>query len=394
VAIFKAHKACPIVIVTEGQEELFRPYAAGIFLAPPSSEIGSVLLNTVYGHLFGYYAARALEESGEILRTIRATVVEALGKFSHATRLTLLQERATVKTLSERIFNLSREFCDNLRKGLYNSCLEANTASQLNLIFKYLQRRIPLDNFEFDFDIPGTFTNVLNETIKYLSMGIDDLTRPIDAIKHQAKTVTVGISRLEVVPTGTIFDRLKEENISLSSLSYQNIYALQSITMAVEELTGSVLYEIDGLDLLGNPAESSRIIALTKRGIAGTFASRADHYTPLTGRKRSVVEKQRVFTGTGNSDGRAIIIIPLQEKGICQHLLLLHVTYNEGLSVEYRVELLRVLEKYDDIKYTVTEMNIPWDDQLIETIPVRELVSQNADQIAESIARAQVPVHQ
>jgi glutamine---fructose-6-phosphate transaminase (isomerizing) len=388
VAIFKAHKACPIVIVTEGQEELFRPYASAIFPAPFSSEIGSVLLNTVYGHLFGYYAARAIEESGEILRNIRAMVVEALGKFSHATRLTLLQERATVKTLSEGIFNLTRKFCDNLRKGLYNSCLEASTSSQLNLIFKYLQRRIPLDNFEFDFDVPGTFSNVLNETIKYLSMGIDDLTRPIDAIKHQAKTVTVGISRLESVPCGILFDRLKEENISLSSVSYQNIYALQSITMAVEEINGSVLYEIDGFDFLGDPLEDSRILALEKRGIAGTFASRAQRYTLLTGRKRSVVERKRVFAGTGNNDGRPIIIVPLIEKGICRKLLLLHVTYNEALPVEHRLELLRVLEKFDDIRYTITELNIQWEDCLIEAIPVKELVSKSADQIAEAIAES------
>ena len=38
---------------------------------------------------------------------------------------------------------------------------------------------------------------VVEDLTDALADGIDELTRPIDAIKHQAKTVTVGISRSE-----------------------------------------------------------------------------------------------------------------------------------------------------------------------------------------------------
>ena len=52
-----------------------------------------------------------------------------------------------------------------------------------------------------------------------LTAGIEELTRPVDAIKHQAKTVTVGISRSdeellhvplvrEVLAAGAARDRL------------------------------------------------------------------------------------------------------------------------------------------------------------------------------------------
>jgi len=41
----------------------------------------------------------------------------------------------------------------------------------------------------------GTPAALIDELVAALTAAIEELTRPIDAIKHQAKTVTVGISR-------------------------------------------------------------------------------------------------------------------------------------------------------------------------------------------------------
>ena len=75
------------------------------------------------------------------------------------------------------------------------------------------------------------------------------LTRPIDAIKHQAKTVTVGISRSEdelirlalteaVLAAGAPRDRL----------SYRALRALAALNPAVEEVSGYTRYRVEGSD--------------------------------------------------------------------------------------------------------------------------------------------------
>ena len=383
VAIFKAHKACPVVIVTEEQEYLFKPYAKGIIKTPRASGVVSVLLNTMAGHLWGYYAARAIDNSASLLKIARASTVEAL---VNSTRGDLYEDRAIIKSLSRKLYSPCKEFYNRLRTGFYNSCLEVNTASELSLLLKYVQGKIPLEDFEIDFGKSGSLNTVLNETVRFLSSAIADLTRPIDAIKHQAKTVTVGISRLEEIPEGLIFETLKEENISLNNITYQNSFILQSINPAVEHITGLSFYEISELDPLGYPAENTQIVTLYKKGTAMSLMSRADKGSLLIGRKRSVIAKNRVFAGRGNSDERPIIIIPLLDKGICRNLLLLHVGFKDKVEIQSKVILLKALDKYEDIKYTVTEMNIIWDDLILEQLSPVDLISEDPDHIAELIS--------
>src|SRR5438132_650044 len=56
---------------------------------------------------------------------------------------------------------------------------------------------IPLDSYQLELGKIGTPSVVLEDLAQALAFAIDELTRPIDAIKHQAKTVTVGISRAD-----------------------------------------------------------------------------------------------------------------------------------------------------------------------------------------------------
>ena len=54
---------------------------------------------------------------------------------------------------------------------------------------------MPLDSYQLETSArPGTPGAVIEELTAALTSGIEELTRPVDAIKHQAKTVTVGIS--------------------------------------------------------------------------------------------------------------------------------------------------------------------------------------------------------
>ena len=58
-AIFKAHKATPIVVADRG-EKRFEPYADTVFNVPVTEEHLAPILNTLVGHIWGYYAALAI----------------------------------------------------------------------------------------------------------------------------------------------------------------------------------------------------------------------------------------------------------------------------------------------------------------------------------------------
>ena len=74
---------------------------------------------------------------------------------------------------------------------------------------------MPVSDFELDFSRKGTANNMLNEMFKCLGGAINYLARPVDAIKHQAKTVTVGTSRISERMEGVLFDALAAENINV-----------------------------------------------------------------------------------------------------------------------------------------------------------------------------------
>jgi glucosamine--fructose-6-phosphate aminotransferase (isomerizing) len=65
-AIFKAHKAAPVVICDEG-EDRFDPYADDVFQVPPVEEHLAPILNTLVGHLWGYFAALSIHEGSRFL---------------------------------------------------------------------------------------------------------------------------------------------------------------------------------------------------------------------------------------------------------------------------------------------------------------------------------------
>ena len=71
VAIFRAHKATPIVVADDG--DVRYPAAATISVPPVDPAVGFVL-STMVGHLFGYEAALAIDASALPLREAREVI--------------------------------------------------------------------------------------------------------------------------------------------------------------------------------------------------------------------------------------------------------------------------------------------------------------------------------
>jgi glutamine---fructose-6-phosphate transaminase (isomerizing) len=262
-----------------------------------------------------------------------------------------------------------------------------NTADLL-LLLKYLAGRLPVADFELDFGKRGTALNMINSLFEFLGESINGLSRPVDAIKHQAKTVTVGTSRISERIEGILFDALDAHGIGIGQLINRNILVLRNLQHIVSDIRGSIFYRIDGLDLLGEPTDSTTIDIIRKEGVLKSLASRVETDKGLKGTKRIVVRQGNVYIGKGRKDDRSIILIPAfstdpAASNRIEYLLLLNIGFQENVPLPVKIKALG--GKYENIKNIVQENSLAWKDAHLEKVPMEELFGRSAEKIAELI---------
>ena len=384
-AIFKAHKATPIVIANEG-EDRFSPYATDIFQVPAVKEHLAPILNTLVGHIWGYYAALAINDGSQFLYRFQEELKDTID--AYAEKGLDVYEIILEKQFRKKVAFFDNAFRRKKAEKQFPSAIGFEANSDLTLLLKYLSGRLPVADFELDFSQKGTTTNMLNTMFECLGDAINRLARPVDAIKHQAKTVTVGTSRIGERIEGILFDVLTDAKFGIPQLTANNIIVLKNLQDIVSEVAGSALYRIEGLDLLGEPVEDTTIHVVTKSGLAKKIASRVETDTTLKGTKRIIVGQGNVYIGKGRKDERSIVVIPILSSSpaspnFIEYLVLLHVAFKEDISLDTRIKALG--GKYEHIKNLVQENSVAWDDQLLERIQIEELFGRSAEKVAEFI---------
>ena len=364
-AIFKAHNALPIVITEEG-EERFDPYAVGTVPVPRYEGALQFLLPVMIGHLFGYYAARAFEDLAVKLRVLRREVVrtaDSLGGDGLTADRSVLEENSSLMKACLELRNL-------LRMGAFDSALEAGSAVSLAQVLDLLAGRLALDMLPEYFGAPGTCANCLGVAQQVLTEAINHVSRPIDAIKHQAKTVTVGISRLEEVAyEGCLWELAERWGLAkeLVPTSWANF--LSAFGRIVERIQGATLYEVKGLSPLGGLTSRSRIRLKKAEGAAARIPSRCARERPLFGTKRQVVQERQPFLGFGRHDGRPILIVPFVGSSEQGALLIVHLVLKKFGPRAERLAVLRSdRNRYNTLVAAVTEHDLPWSEELIDVV--------------------------
>ena len=185
IGIYRAHKSAPIVIADEGEERFLA--ALETLSVPVVHPDLSFVLCTMAGHLFGYEAALAIDATARPLREARGHIEALVSSGAEGDELLRLLAGA-LQTCADRFF-------DSLRTSSYDGALDAGTAVRLASLLRYATGVVPLDVYQVEFGKVGTPSTLIEDLNAALTKAIEELTRPIDAIKHQAKTVTVGISR-------------------------------------------------------------------------------------------------------------------------------------------------------------------------------------------------------
>ena len=189
VAIYRAHKAAPVVVATRRRGRPLprrRPGRGDRAGDRPGSGVRAV------GH--GRPPVRL--RGGPVDRRPGPPAPGGPGRHRGGRRapgLTIVDRPAAARPAAGR---RSRS-CDGLREGSYNGNLEAATAVRLVSLLRYATGVLPLEGYELESGKIGAPSALIGDLLDALNAGIDELTRPVDAIKHQAKTVTVGISRSE-----------------------------------------------------------------------------------------------------------------------------------------------------------------------------------------------------
>ncbi len=382
-AIFKAHKAAPVVIADEG-EERFGPYAEDVFHVPRVSPQLAPLLNTMVGHIWGYHAALAIHEGSRFLHDIRESIHQTLDDL--AEQGLDIYEVVLEKTFREKIVGFYQAFRDRRKARQFPTAI--THASDLTLLFKYLSGRLPLSDFEMDFGLKGTAKNIFDTLFYVLGESINLMSRPVDAIKHQAKTVTVGTSRISERVEGILFDTLADHELDISQVVNRNVIVMKNLQGVIDHVKGSILYRIDGLGLLGDPTDQTTIAIMNKTGILAQLPSRVEKDPVLKGTKRIIVGQGNVYIGKGRKDGRSIVVIPATSNdptdgSRIRYLLLLNIGFKESIPREKKIKALG--GKYDHIKNIVQENSAPWADDYLDEVAVDDLFGQSAEKLAEAM---------
>ena len=171
IAIYRAHKAAPIVIATEGERPV-RRRARDHHGARGRTRRSAFVLSAMAGHLFGYEAALAIDASARPLREARAAIQAAVVAAPRpattcsrgssptierpaATLLRRAARRRTTTATSRRAPRCGSRRCCGTRPGI-----------------------VPLDVYQVEHGEVGTPSRVVEDLTAALTAGIEELTRP------------------------------------------------------------------------------------------------------------------------------------------------------------------------------------------------------------------------
>lgn len=373
IAYFRAHKAAPIIVAGEGEGRY--ESALDVIRVPSLHPNVAFVLSALAGHVFGYEAALAIDAQARPLREARVAI-EA------ATEVPLVNGRDPTRVLERLrvpLMPLVTRFLEGLRAGAYDGHLDASTAVRIASLFRYGTGIVPLDAYQMEHGKVGTPSEVLDDLTEALTAGIDELTRPVDAIRHQAKTVTVGITRAdETLLQLPLVREVLAAGVARDRLSYGTLRALAALDPSVEEVTGYTHYAVEG------DVDGESLVRITDRGgIARDIPSRVERDPRLRGTKHRVAVEREPLVTRGR-DGRTLIIVPEAKGTEVTGIALLHVRFYEKLGAEtMRGVLQGYRDRYSALRDLVTETEPTFRDDLLGDIPVADLLIASIQALAE-----------
>ena len=376
IEIFRAHKAAPVVIITESERDLFNP-GVDILAVPACHPELAFVLAAMAGHIFGYEAALSIDAQARPLREARA-LLEGAGR-GHDGAL-VLDELAPALEMA------AAPALAGLRSGAYDGHLNASTAARMTSLLRYATGALPVEGYEAEMGKVGTPSSIAADLVVALGSAIDELTRPVDAIKHQAKTVTVGISRSEgALLRATLVAETLSAGATVESLGYRALRTLAALGPAVEEVLGYTRYVIETPavsvarrrwrrwrpggrnDKRGRPGRDRHLDT-----VANFHRQRPAEARSTGLRRRGRSPFSRAFTTAAPG-----VIIPEVKDTQVTGITLLHARFARLLSPEEAKSVLQAYQgRYTALVDAVTEAQPRFDDLVLGRVPMIELLTE------------------
>ena len=364
VAIYRAHKACPVVVVSEDEVGRFSTDSEVVTVPAIDPELAFVL-SAMVGHLFGYEAALAIDAQARPLRAVRGVIDDAAAGGVVADDL--------LRTVGAGVGEAAAPFLAGLASGSYDGNLTSSTATSLVSLLRYVTGAVPVEGYEVETGKVGAPDVLVADLYRTLSDAIDQLTRPVDAIKHQAKTVTVGTSRSEdaLLALPLVAETLAV-GASADTLGYRALRTLAALDPAVEAVTGYTRYRIEWS---ARPWPTATVV--DQGGDLLGVASRTATDPRLQGTKHRAAEEREVTVVRGARDGRTVLLVPEVKANSVIGMTLLHVRFAGTLPASTaRAVLAGYRGRYAALRDAVTESEPTFDDARLAGVPIAELLTE------------------
>lgn len=316
-AIFKAHNGRPIVFATAGADaEAFAEYAERVIALPKIGADLAFILATVAGHLFGFHAARAIDQGAQKLKLIMVG-------------LELLAMQSSEADIDD-VLNQLDVFIDDAVEGAFNSGLGASHLAKIARVTRELRRNK---------DDAGALKAIAIDAREPIRKAFEETSRPVDTIRHQAKTVTVGTSRPEDALSPVVRDALGALALADSRMSFNNRKTLAAVSRVVDAVQWSALLNVrtkDGVAFAAAPADiilPKQLAAYQKeQKVIGVFGAALDTNNLVC----------------GHLNDETVLVVPVtgSQSGEIEQLLCLSVTMMAHASREQKSAIMQALGSY------------------------------------------------
>jgi glucosamine--fructose-6-phosphate aminotransferase (isomerizing) len=314
IAIFKAHNGRPVVFATRGPEaETFAADAEHVISLPRIGSGLAFVLATVAGHLFGLHAALAIDAGARELKLISVEL-----------------ERAVVDESPDAVASCTKtlkEVLANAAAGNFDSGLSSRYIGRMSTAAFALEG---CARSEWS----GDTSAAAREAIGTLRQAIEELSRPVDTIRHQAKTVTVGTSRPQDSIAPAVGRALERVGVREHRMSTDDRKAVSSVSHMVDEVLWHAVFQIDR-------AEVSPVLEL----VGQTASGLPQRLKPL-GVLGQVLDEG--LTQAGQLQETPVIVIPLrgEDSTNVEGLAIFALKMLAGAPLEQKLASMKNLRQY------------------------------------------------
>ncbi|SDF22639.1 glucosamine--fructose-6-phosphate aminotransferase (isomerizing) [Blastococcus fimeti] len=362
IAILQAHGNLPVLITDESAAG-DRPMDDVIAVPDAHRSLGWILA-TAAAHLFSYYCARAIDDLAIDARRALAELEAA-----RDAGVELTADWVGLKPLQAFL-----DMAGSTPAG--SAYVPSGTALQLTEVFVQLVApsawRLSLTDPEVSLE---------QRLRELLTRAVDELTRSIDSVKHQAKTVTVGTSRGDA----DLFDNplvahLVELGVDPQALNYASLDALRAWAPVLAPPLGATRYRFS--DSGGEAA----LHVVSQTGTSEGLRSRYSDRTPPAGSKRLVLSTRVPRIIRGASDDRLVLLVPEVAGSEPTGLTLLHVDTVSTAPADALVRALRIGGREQELSAALGERGLALDVTRLEGGSIELLLTASVEHLVERLA--------